>query len=571
MNVLTDIVVLLAVSLVAMFFAHKAKVPMIVGILVAGAIAGPNGLRLVTAAEEVHSLAQIGIILLLFVIGLELSLEELGPAKRSLLAAGALQIVLTTGVGMLVATLAGISASASLLIGFVLASSSTAVALKLLQERAEHHAPHGRFALGISIVQDIASVPILLLMPLLAGQGAVSLTGLLRPFAGGVVLTALVIVLSRRVIPRVLAKMAQTRSSELFMIAVLGLCLAIAWLSSLLGLSLALGAFLAGLAVSGTEYRHRAVSMISPMRDVFTGFFFVAMGMLIDLRVIWEQPVFVAALVAAVVVVKLVIVVAIILLLRHPFRTAWLSGVLLAQVGEFGFVVTQAAVESKLFTLDYSQTILTVSAISMAVVPALFLIAPSLSDALSSRKKSDRGKAKKTPSQADHFADHLIIVGYGLNGRNLSSACRIQGSQYVVVEGNPLNVQEAREKGDPIILGDATSEATLLEAGVDRARTLVVAISDARATRRVVALARQMSPRVHIIVRTRFVSELEGLQKLGADQVVPEEFETAIEIFVRVMRRQNLPEGNIERLVSAIRSGSYEAFRETTESSSRSD
>lgn len=560
MHVLTDIVALLAVSLAAMLIAHKARLPLIIGLLVGGAIAGPNGLGLVTATEEVQLLAEVGVILLLFAIGLELSPGELGQSRKSLVTAGILQVLLTVVVGTLLAGAFGLEFPAAILLGFVLSLSSTAVALKLLQDRAELHAPQGRFALGIAIVQDIAVVPMLLSIPLLMGRRSGSDANLLQPLIGGLLLTALVVVLSRRVIPKLLERVAHTRSSELFLIAIVVLCLGIAWVSSLLGLSLALGAFLAGLAVSGTEYRHQAASVISPLREIFTGFFFAAVGMLIDLRFILSHPVTVPLLSLLVVVIKATVVVVVIMLLRHPLRTAILTGAVLAQVGEFAFVLSQAGVEQGLIAPDMFRLILAISALSMAMTPALFWAAPRLAG-WAGRIRGISMAGVEGNGKEGELSDHLIIIGYGLNGKNLSRACRRQGSPYIVIEANPINARIARTEGDSVILGDATLEAALLQAGANRARTMVVAISDPRATRRIVAIAKQINPALHMIVRTRFVSELEGLYAAGADQVVPEEFETAIEIFVLVMRRQQLAQEEIDRSVAEIRADSYEAFR----------
>jgi CPA2 family monovalent cation:H+ antiporter-2 len=567
-SLLADLVLLLAVSIVALYASHLAKVPAIVGFLVAGMIIGPDALALVSGVEEVALLAEVGVVFLLFTIGLEFSLADLLKARRAVLLGGTIQVLVVTVVVFALLTLGGLPANESLFLGMIASLSSTAVVLRLLQQNAEIDAPHGRMSLAILVYQDLMIVPMMLLIPVLGGEDG----GLGRAFATffgktAVVLVA-VVVLARYVVPQLLDRVVHTRNRDLFLLTVVGTCLVVAWLSALAGLSLALGAFLAGLLVSESEYSHQALADILPFRDLFAGFFFVSIGMLLDLAYVVEEPLLLGFLVVAVLSVKAAAAALSTALLGASLRTGVMTGLAMSQVGEFSFVLAGAGVAAGLLTDSIYQSFVATAVATIGLTPFLLRAAPPIADVLGRLPLPDRlvsGQLAAAPAAAETILEnHLVVIGYGVNGRNVSRAARIAGIPYVAVDTNPGLVHAARAEGAEIYYGDATRDSLLEQVGVARARVVVVALSDAAATRRVIALARGLNSTCSIVARTRYVREMEALGDLGASVVIPEELETSVEIVSRVLASYLIPRREIEAFVSEIRSGGYEMWRRPT-------
>jgi CPA2 family monovalent cation:H+ antiporter-2 len=452
----------------------------------------------------------------------------------------------------------------SLFIGFLVSLSSTAIVLKVLQERAEIDSPHGRTSLAILIFQDLIVIPMMLFTPLLAGmKGEVGQT-LLLLLVKGIGIILLVVVSARWLVPPVLYQIARTRSRELFLLSVVVLCFAIAWLTSSLGLSLALGAFLAGLILSESEYSYQALGSILPFRDVFTTFFFLSVGMLLDVGFLIERPGAIVSIVLIILVLKAIVAGFAALFLRFPVRTAVLVGLTLAQVGEFSFILARNGVTHGLLAGDGYQWFLALSVLTMAVAPLIISSAPYVADGLTHLPIPARLKSGLYPQKGVRGParrDHLVIIGFGVNGRNLNRAATAAGIPHVIIEMNPESVRQEKAQGKPIFYGDATQETVLHHAGVTEARVVVVAISDAAATRRITEGVRRLNPKVQLIARTRFVQEMKPLYELGADEVVPEEFETSVEIFTRVLRKYLTPRDEIEKFVSEVRSDGYQMLR----------
>ncbi|MBO8127493.1 MAG: cation:proton antiporter, partial [Firmicutes bacterium] len=561
---LRDIVIIFGLSIAVLLFFHRLRIPVILGFLLTGVLAGPHGFGLVEAVHQVELLAEIGVILLLFTIGLEFSLEHLVQIKRSVLVGGTLQVLLTFAAGVGASLLYGLALRASIFVGFLVTLSSTAIVLKLLQERGEVDSPQGKVTLGVLIFQDIIVVPMMLFTPVLAGAGGGAGASLLELFGKGLAIIAIVLAGARWLVPQLLFLIAETRNRELFLLSVLAICFAVAWLTSSVGLSLALGAFLAGLIISESEYSHQAIGHILPFRDIFSSFFFISIGMLLDVNYVVSQPFLVIALAVGVIVVKGLLAAVSALALSYPLRTGFLVGTSLAQVGEFSFVLAATGLAYGLLTDDTYQLFLAVSVLTMAATPYIIAAGPGISEALSRLPvlQSWKGRGKVLEKKQPAKRDHLIIVGYGINGRNLARAARSSGIPYVIIEINAQTVKAEKAKGEPIFFGDATQETILDHADVRQARVLVLAISDPVATRRIIELARRLNPKLHIIARTRFIQEMKPLYELGADQVIPEEFETSVEIFTRVLRKYLVPEDEIEKFVAQVRADGYEMFRE---------
>jgi CPA2 family monovalent cation:H+ antiporter-2 len=534
-----------------------------VGFLLTGILIGPHGLRLIGAVHEVEMLAEIGIVLLLFTIGIEFSFGHLLRIKKSVLLGGSLQVVLTLLAGYYIARYFDQSLGEALFIGFLVALSSTAIVLKLIQDRAEMDSPHGRTAFAILIFQDVIIVAMILFTPLLAGATGNSGKSLLMIAAKGAGIILLVLASAKWLVPQVLYQVARTRSRELFLLSIFAICLAIVWLTASAGLSLALGAFLAGLIISESEYSHQALGNIIPFRDVFTSFFFVSIGMLLNLTFLFQQPGLVVLIAVGVMIFKAFIAGFTTLLLGFPLRTAVFVGFALSQVGEFSFILSKTGIDYGLLSGKSYQLFLTVSVLTMAATPFVMSLSPRLANfllrlPLPMRLKTGwLVKAGMDEAKGEHLSGHLIIVGFGVNGRNVARAARAAGIPYVIIEMNPETVRKEKSRNEPIYYGDAIHEAVMKQAKIETARVLVVAISDAAATRQITYLARRLNRSIHIIARTRFVSEMAPLHELGADEVIPEEFETSIEIFTRALKKYLVSQKDIETLIAEMRAGDY--------------
>ncbi len=568
---LSDLVVILVLSLVVILIFQRARMPLVLGFLLTGIIAGPHGLGLIRAVHEVEILAEVGVILLLFSIGIEFSLASLVRIWRSVVLGGALQVGLTIGVGYLLSALLGSPPRESLFLGMLLSLSSTAIVLRLFQERAEVDASHGRTVLGILIFQDMAIVPMMLFTPILA-MGDGDITGPILSLLGkAAIIVVLVLVAARWAAPWFLFQVARTRSREVFLLATAATGLAAAWLTSAAGLSLALGAFLAGLIISESEYGAQALGEILPFKELFLSFFFVSVGMLLDLSYVFREVAGVAGATLLALVLKALVVILVVRLLGFSLRTALLSGLALAQVGEFSFILSRTGIEAGLLSGPHEQLFLAVSVLTMALTPFLIAGSPAVADGILRLPLPAflvggpirwPGTEEEEEEEEETRSDHLLIVGYGVNGRNLARAAGVAGIPYVIVDTNPDTVRRERKAGQPIQYGDASHPAVLEHAGVEEARILVTAIPDPGATRRITQAAKRINPAIHVLARTRLVQEVEPLFQAGADDVIPEEFETSVEILVRVLRRYLIPQLEIQEFVGEIRAGGYEMLRE---------
>lgn len=566
-GLLKDIVLLLGLALFTLILFRQFKIPSIIGFLVTGIIAGPHALGLVKNIHEVEQMAEIGVVLLLFTIGIEFSLKELLRIRHLVLWGGGIQVGLTIGLVAVVSVLAGFTPAEAVFFGFLVSLSSTAILMKLLMDAGEMDTPHGKSSLGILIFQDLCVVPLMLFVPFLGGGGTGIIdVALIAAKAGVVVVIAHFG--SRFAVPWIFSQVVRTRSRELFILTIIFVGFGTAWLTAQAGLSLALGAFIAGLAISESEYSHQVMGDIIPFRDAFISLFFISVGMLLDPAFVLSNPLTILAVVAIIIVVKFVVVTGAILVLKFPARVALTSGLILAQVGEFAFVLSRSGMEHGLLSETTYQIFLAASVSTMALTPLYLLIAPYLAEKVSSvllRLLPSfllRGTRTTGVSHARFpMEGHVIIIGYGVNGKNVARVLTGNGIPYIAVEANHLTVRSERKKGIKIIFGDASRPEILEHAHIGKARIMVVAISDAAATRRIVSQARSMNSAIHLIVRTRYIVEMEPLYALGANEVIPEEFETSIEIFSRVLRNYLVPHDEIERCIGGIRKDSYQMFR----------
>ena len=561
---LKTLVIIFGVSASVIFLLHKLRVPSIVGFLTAGVLLGPHGFGLVRDIREVELLAEVGIILLLFTIGLEISLKNLKRIRSAVLGGGFSQVLLTLLATAAIAYPFLQRWNTSLFAGFLVALSSTAIVMKMLFDRGEIDSPHGRLSIGILIFQDLCVVPLILLIPILSGASG-SFIELLWTLLKSATIIFVVIFGARWLVPNILHQIVHTRSRELFVITIILLCLGTALFTSWLGLSLALGAFLAGLIISESEYAYQAISDILPFKDSFNGLFFVSIGMLMNLSFLRENVLLILIGVAIILLLKIFTGSFSVYLIGHPLRISLQAGIHLAQIGEFSFVLAMAGKSAGLVSESHYQLFLSASVITMILTPFLFQASPSISAWVSSKKLLDRlDRMRKREEKEILFPgkeDHVIIIGFGLNGKNLAEVLRETSIPYVVLDLNNETAREMRKRGEPIFYGDGTSPEILHKLGLASARMLVVVISDPASTRRIVRLARKENPRIYIIVRTRYTAEVEDLLQLGANEVIPEEFETSIEIFAKVLHRYQVPRNLLFDQIERIRSGSYEALR----------
>jgi len=472
--VLKELVVVLAASVFIIYVSHKLKLPSVVGFLLTGVLIGPGGLSLVKDSETVRTLAEVGVVMLLFTIGLEFEPARLKRIRRNFWAGGSLQVALTTAavVGLLCGFF-GLRFREALFYGFLISLSSTAVVLKLQGDRGETDAPQGRISLGVLIFQDLAIVPMIALVPVLANAESVSPGAIALRFGLSAAVVAAVFVAARFLMPVLMHLVVKTRIREVFLIATLFLCLGMAVLTSSLGLSLALGAFLAGVLMAESEYSHQIVSDILPFKDVFNSLFFIAVGMLLDVGVVWHFLPEVLGLVAIILALKAAVVILTVGWLGYGSRIAIMTGLAMAQVGEFSFVLAGVGRDNGLLAGDIFQAFIASSILTILATPFLIRISPVLADrgARALRWKSNVNEDPRKPGR--DLAGHIIVAGYGLNGRNLAHVLKESGIPYVILELNPVTVREAAAEGEPIIFGDVSSPTILKEAGIGRAKAIL--------------------------------------------------------------------------------------------------
>ncbi|MFP4664408.1 MAG: cation:proton antiporter [Bacteroidales bacterium] len=564
---LPDILILLGFSILIVFVLQRLKLPSIIGFLLTGVIIGPYGLSLIKAVEQVEILSEIGVILLLFVIGMELSIKQLASIKKTVFIGGLLQVGVTVIVAGLIYYSLDFPWNESVFVGFLFSLSSTAIVLKTLQDRKVISAPHGRNALAILIFQDIIVVPMMLVTPLIAGESGNIGMSILSLLLKSLIVVVITFVSAKYIVPRLMHAVAKTNSKELFLLVTITLCFAIAFLTSEAGLSLALGAFLAGLIVSESEYSYQATSIILPFRELFTSFFFVSVGMLLNLNFFFSNIPVILLLVLLVFVVKSAIAALAMVVLKYPSRTAMLTGLSLFQVGEFAFILSKVGIEYNLLTPQTNQYFLSISIVSMLLTPFIIIFSERITSRfMGVSKKLGFDYASVSEQDLESIADmdmenHLVIIGYGLNGSNLAKAAATSDIPYIVIEMNAETVKREKEKGVPIIFGDATQDHILEAVHISNARAAVTAISDKLANKAIIKNIRSQSESLYLIVRTRYVKDTSELMALGADEVIPEEFETSIQIFSRVLQNFFVPEDDIDQRIEKIRADNYKLFK----------
>jgi CPA2 family monovalent cation:H+ antiporter-2 len=562
-SVLTEVVTLVLAGAGIAYVCFRLGLVPIVGFLVAGVTIGPHALGLVRDPGLVDAAAEMGVILLLFTIGIEFSLERLAAMKRAIFVGGGVQVVLASLATVAILLPFGVPWRSGLFTGFLVALSSTVIVLKLLADRNETTTVPGRTALGILVFQDLAVVLMVLLVPVLAGSGGSgrAVVWVLAKAAG---IVAVVLVVARRLMPAVLEQVARTCSPELFLLTVIAICFGTAFLTNLAGVSLSLGAFLAGLVVSESRFSQHALGEILPLQIIFSAIFFVSVGMLLDLRFLGSHLPLVAAGIAAVVLVKVVSGGLSVLALGEPFPVVIATALMLVQVGEFSFVLERAGGAMGLSPAGLgsagSQAFVTATVVLMVLTPLLTGLGGRAARRLSRARPTEQAPPPAEPGRPRR-ANHVVVAGYGQAARRLVRVLDGSRIPFVITTLSPEGAEEAERDGLPVLRGDASRQHTLLRADADRAKVLVVADDDPAMAHRVAAVARLVNPTMRIVVRTRYIAEMEPLAVAGADRVIAEELESVVQLFADVMRSYELPADEIERHEDAVRRGGYAALR----------
>ncbi|HKY05580.1 MAG TPA: cation:proton antiporter, partial [Blastocatellia bacterium] len=471
-TLLQDLLILLLASVPIAFICNRLRLPVIIGFMVTGVLIGPFGLRLIHDAAAVEALAEIGVVLLLFTIGLEFSLRRIVEMKRLVVWGGGLQVTLTVLLTAGAAYLAGRPVNQAIFFGFLLALSSTAIVLKTYMDRAEIDTPHGRPAVGILLFQDLCIVPMMLLVPILSGKEGSSVFNIILTLGSALLAVAAIIFAARFVVPRALYHIVRLRSPEIFIIFIVLVSLGTSWLTAQFGLSLALGAFIAGLVLSESEYSHQIMADILPFRDVFNSIFFISIGMLLSAGFVAANLLTVLLWVSALILGKTLVALFAVRLLGHSLRVSTMTAVGIAQVGEFSFILAKVGVTQALLSDTDYQKFLAASILSMIATPFLIKAAPRLGYAVQAMLSRDSLFEPTMPGFAldEKMSGHVVIVGFGLNGRNVAKVLRKTKIQHLVLELNAEAVREASARGEAVQYGDSTRREVLHSARLEYAR-----------------------------------------------------------------------------------------------------
>ncbi|BCL33679.1 cation:proton antiporter [Nostoc sp. MS1] len=567
-RLIVDLVLVFAVAAGGGLLAALLKQPVLLGYLIGGMIVGPAGLGLIKEVVQVETLAQFGVAFLLFALGVEFSFAELKKVKAIALGGGGLQIALTILITVLVCGLTGAWGTLpakGVFLGSILSLSSTAVVLKCLMERNETETPHGQVMLGILVVQDLALGLMLAVLPALHEPGEVIgvavLTALLRIglFAAGAVVAGIWL------IPPLLRLLARTESRELFLLGVVALCLGIALLTESLGLSIEMGAFVAGLMISEVEYADQTLTYVEPLRDIFASLFFAAIGMLIDPVFLLQNIELILGLVALVFLGKFLIITPLVKFFRYPLKTALIVGLGLAQIGEFSFVLASEGQALGLVSRRIYLLILGTTAVTLMLTPFVLRLVPSLfnfAESIPWLKPYIAGEGQALDVSEDlPFKDHVVVCGYGRVGQNLVKLLLQHNLPVVVIDQSESRIQQVRDEGIPYVYGNCVSFHVLETAGVNHAKGMAIALPDPMSTRLCVKRALELCPEIDLVVRATQDKNIELLYQLGAKEVVQPEFEASIEMATHFLTDLGWTPGLLQQEMQQLRSDHYLDFR----------
>jgi len=553
-NLLIVLVGVLITALVGGFIARALRLPVILGYLVGGIVVGPYGASLIKETSQIETLAQIGVALLLFTLGMEFSLKSLRKMGKVALLGGSGQIILTMLLGFVIGILLGWQIKEAVFFGFLIALSSTMIVLKLLIDRGELDTPHGRVMIGILLLQDLAVVPMMALVPAFGEPGlgwAVGKAAIIT-----VVFLGAMFVIGLWILPWVMKRVAAVRSRELFLLSIVGFCLAIAFATEYYGISLALGAFVAGVLISESEYAYEAIAEIRPLRDIFATLFFVSLGMLIDLRFLLDNIGSVIAVVAAIIVGKFAISSLVPLIFRYTTKTILFTGAGLFQIGEFSFVLAAIALGAGVIPKDVYDLTLSCAVITILLTPLSMSVASLLYRKMIQGDRFAKILANRTDPDFGRelqLSGHVVICGFGRVGRNLGKVLERRNFSYLAIDSDPNVIEELCSKGKPCIYGDASNPEILSRAVLNKAKVLVVAFHEPIGTEMAVRNALKINPRLDIVARVHSNDERKALSGVGVKEMVQPEFETSLEIVRHTLHRFGLTGTEIQYIITGLR------------------
>ena len=570
-SLLIDLTLLVGMAIPIVALAHRLSAPPLVGFLVAGVLVGPNGFGLIGATDEVELLSEVGVALLLFAVGLELSLSHVRQWARAVFIGGGLQVG-GTMLGVAALALAfGIPLGQAIFYGALAALSSTAIVAKSYADRAELDSAHGRAVISILLFQDLCVLPLILLLPVLAGLGAAGMGAVGIEFFRGLAIITVLVIGGMFVVRRTLDRIVLFRDRELFTLCVAFFCIGTAVVTASAGFSIAIGAFIAGLIISESEYGLQALSDVMPFRAVFSGIFFISIGMLLDVSAVMTELGVLVPLLAVLFALKVALAAVSVLAVGGMTSTALISGLTLAQIGEFSILLASEGLRLGLFREGDYQHFLSAAVLSMMATPFLIRAARPIAERIAPSGRGLQRLADADAASADAMSDHTIIVGYGVAGRYLARVLNAAGIKCIAVEHDANLVRHAREDGVPVEFGDGTQPAVLRHVGAHRARVVVFAISSPTEERRGVVAARDLNPAARIVVRTRYTRSIDDLMSLGATDVVVEEFEASIELFAKALESYRIPINRIWQEAETVRTEHYALLRGTRQPDLRLD
>lgn len=549
------VIIIVAATFVVVLFS-RFKIPALIGFLCTGIIIGPGGLSWVKSGHELELMSEIGIMLLMFSIGLEFSLKRIKEMKFEVLILGALQVCISMLVIFVIAITFGLNWQKSIFIAMILSVSSTAIVIKLLQDKNQLRTPAGKTMLGILLFQDMCVVPFIIFTPLLANSQQLELSPLISKLSTALLLLFGISIVSKYILPKIIDIVFTSKVSELFLTFSLSMCFGLAILSAYTGFSMAMGAFIAGMVLAESAYHYQIDSDVKPLRYLFLSLFFISVGMLLNTGYLLNNFASVILVVLSILLLKALIIFVICYLLKQPFNIALRSGISISQIGEFSFMLLSIAKPAGVLNDNEYQLFLSATVISMMLTPILFSIGE-----LAGKYKTRKLHSMPKP---DLSKEEVIIIGFGINGQNLAKIFKSLQIKYKIIELNASIVKKYQESGENIYFGDSTRLDNLEYFGIKQARLLVIAISDSQATLSTVRLARQLNASLHIIARTENISEIKRLQQAGADEVISQEFEASIEITTSVLKFFGISEPLIKLKADNIRKHNYGFFETAT-------
>lgn len=569
-SILVDVTIILGLAMIVVLLSNYFKIPTILGLLITGILAGPEALSLIKSMKNINIFADIGVVLLLFSIGIEISLKNLYRIRKQVFVGGTIQMLLTVAFTLILGLFTNLGFKTNLLLGLMFSLSSTAIVLNILQSTSKLNSAQGKSTLAILIFQDIIVIPLMLLLPYLGDTSAGSWSSLFSTLLMGVITVVLTIVLARVAMPKFLFLVAKSKSSELFLLSVLVICMAIAGFTAYIGLSLSLGAFLAGLIISESEYSHEAFGTILPFRELFTSFFFISIGLLVNVSFFISHFSIILLITAAVLILKTIGTTVASYYTGHNLRVAFITGIFLSQVGEFSFILSNEALKYNLLSQEIYQTFLSVSILSMALTPSILQHGERLAAYLGNLFMSDQLK-KRFPrlikSSRDIYtvekklSDHIVMIGYGNGGKSISKALKMASIPYLAIDSDPEIVLAAKSKKTPVVFGSATNKSVLEHAYIKDARVIIITVSEYDIVKNIILEVRKLNPNVYIITVTKKLQDAVKLFDVGANDVISEQFETSMEIVARALAKYLVPRNQIDEFIYKIRELNYSMMR----------